>query len=143
MQRGRKSAAAIAAQLNATGAEPRLTAPPCMTAAEKRMFNELITNCSTKHFRRTDIPLITSYIEASLLARSAARDPEQIRVWDKAIRLQCLLSTRLRLTPSARTDPKDIARNQPSPLRFPWENNEQHKARLAGEQKQEDDDDEE
>ena len=134
-QRGRKSAANVSAP-NINGTSPRLTAPASMTTAERQLFNELIAACAANHFRRSDIPLITSYVEATLMARAAARDPERFAIWERAIKLQCTLSTRLRLTPSARSDPKTVARGQTNDLRFPWESTEQHQARMAGQQQE-------
>ncbi len=121
MQRGRKSASALAAQPNVTGKQSRLTAPASLTTAERAMFAEMTASCSAEHFRRSDIPLMISYIEATLLARYAARDPERIAIWEKAIKLQCSLATRLRLTPSARSDPKTVARREVPEGPFPWD----------------------
>ena len=121
MQRGRKSASAIAAQPNVTGKPSRLTAPASLTTAERTMFVEFTVSCSAQHFRRSDIPLMVSYIEATLLARDSARDPDRIATWEKAIKLQCSLATRLRLTPSARSDPKTVARREVPEGPFPWD----------------------
>lgn len=131
--RGRKSAASVAIAVNVSGKPSRLTAPASMTSAEKALFNELVAGCSAEHFRRSDIPLLTSYVEASLLARSAARDPERVAIWSQSVKLQCTLATRLRLAPSARSDPKTIGRNgDQAQLRWPWESEAQFEARLQG-----------
>jgi hypothetical protein len=50
-----------------------------------------------------------SYVQATLMARQTVRDPEQVATWDKAVRLQAMLATRLRLTPQSRSDPKTTA----------------------------------
>ena len=39
----------------------------------------------------------------------------------KAIKLQCSLATSLRLTPSARSDPKTVARREVPEGPFPWD----------------------
>ena len=86
------------------------------------LFVELINACSPQHFVQSDLPLLVSYVQATLLARSMARDPEKIAVWEKAVRMQATLATRLRLAPQARTDPKSIARQAARRLGPPpWE----------------------
>jgi hypothetical protein len=63
---------------------------------------------------QSDLPLLVSYVQATLLARRAAtalaKDISMIAIWEKATRMQATLATRLRLAPQARSDPKTIAR---------------------------------
>jgi hypothetical protein len=120
MKRGRKSSAELIALPNVTGAPPRLSPPTYLTAAEKKFFVNLINACGPKHFVESDLPLLTSYTQASLLARAAARKPKDIAIWEKAVRVQATLATRLRLAPQARTDPRTIARQQHYLGTAPW-----------------------
>ncbi|MGB9394444.1 MAG: hypothetical protein WCB32_06625 [Pseudolabrys sp.] len=74
------------------------------------LFTELVAACDARHFVESDLPLLVSYVQATLLSRSTARDPDKIAIWEKATRMQATLATRLRLAPQSRTDPKTIAR---------------------------------
>jgi hypothetical protein len=119
-QRGRKSADLVA--IGGLGGKPqKLTPPADLQEAERAMFVELIDACDARHFRLSDLPLLTSYIQATLLARGTARDPNNIAVWEKAVRVQASLATRLRLSPQSRTDPKTIARQPEKRGLLPWE----------------------
>jgi hypothetical protein len=118
-QRGRKSA--DLAVLNVDGSPPRLEPPADLREDERTLFTELIDATDTRHFRPTDLPLLTSFIQATLLARSTARNPNKINVWERAVRVQATLATRLRLSPQSRTDPKTIGRQQARPFKRPWE----------------------
>jgi len=119
-QRGRKSAANIA--LNVDGTPPRLEPPAYLEHDERTLFSELIASCDARHFVESDLPLLTSFVQATLLARGTARDPLQVAVWEKAVRMQATLATRLRLAPQARMDPKTIGRRMQSPVGPPpWE----------------------
>ena len=121
-QRGRKSAANLAA-LRLDGTPPRLEPPTYLRHDERTLFAELVVGCSPKHFVASDLPLLVSFVQATLLARCTARDPSKIAVWEKAVRVQATLATRLRLAPQARTDPKTIARQQAAQRLgpAPWE----------------------
>jgi hypothetical protein len=118
-QRGRKSA--NLAVLNVDGSASKLEPPPNLSDDERTLFAELIDTTNARHFRPTDLPLQTSFIQATLLARSTARDPGKVATWEKAVRLQATLATRLRLSPQSRTDPKTIGRQQARPFKPPWE----------------------
>ena len=116
-QRGRKSLANIVT-MNVDGLPPRLTAPSGLSADERTMLNELIAVCDPRHFVKSDLPLLVSFVQSTLLSRRAAaqmkRDPDMVTVWEKSTRMQATLATRLRLAPQARTDPLTIARQQAS-----------------------------
>jgi hypothetical protein len=66
------------------------------------------------HFHESDRPLLTLYVEAVTLARRSARGlgkaPAQIQVWERAARLATQMSSKLRLCPSSRIDPKTLGR---------------------------------
>lgn len=112
MQRGRKSLEALATPVLVEGKPPPLEPPKHLNAAERKLFRELIAVVDTRHFVKSDLPLLTTFVQATLMARFAAHDPEQIATWERAARVQATLATRLRLAPQARTDPKTIARQQ-------------------------------
>jgi hypothetical protein len=122
-QRGRKSAAASAIEPHVIPGTSRLTPPSSLTKAEQTAFTELMASCDPAHFRESDMPLLISYIQATATARKTARDPAKAGLWEKAVRLQAMLATRLRLSPQSRIDPETIGRQQGfyNGLRKPWE----------------------
>jgi len=124
-KRGRKSGDELAV-INVNGDPPRLDPPPTLTDPERALFVELVQACSPKHFVPSDLPLVVSYVQATLLSRravtSAATAPAMLALWEKATRMQATLATRLRLSPQARTDPKTIGRQMPQRIGPPpWE----------------------
>src|SRR5262249_48864503 len=94
------------------GIDPRLDPPPFLNADERQVFIELTASAS--HLRTADVPLIASLAQATVIARRAVRKPGDLAAWERAVRIQCMLSTRLRLTPQARTHPATIGRQQHS-----------------------------
>jgi hypothetical protein len=74
---------------------------------------------------KSDLPLLVSFIQATLLVRRAATgmvdDSDLIAVFEKSVKLQATLATRLRLAPQSRLDPKSVARQQPYEGRRPWD----------------------
>jgi len=124
-QRGRKSGDDLA-EINVNGDPPRLDPPRTLTDPERALFVELVQACSPKHFVPSDLPLVVSYVQATLLSRqavtNAATVPAMLALWEKATRMQATLATRLRLSPQARTDPKTIGRQMPQRIGPPpWE----------------------
>ena len=118
-QRGRKSVANLAT-LQVDGAPPKLQPPAYLEADEQLLFYELIDACSPQHFRPSDMPLVVSYVQATLISRNAAHEPDKITLWEKAVRMQATLATRLRLSPHSRISPKTVARQQPRRGPPPW-----------------------
>jgi hypothetical protein len=119
-QRGRKTAETLVA-LAVNGKPPRLKPPAGLSSLERELFIELVEAVEPAHFISADLPLLISFIQTTLLVRSTANQPDQIAVWEKALKLQVSLATKLRLTPSSRIDPKTLARQQRPPLPRPWE----------------------
>ena len=119
-QRGRKSLASVLALNLEENASP-LIAPSFLNAEERALFTELVGICDPSHFHQSDIPLLLSYIQSTLISRCAAHDPDKITIWEKATRMQATLATRLRLSPQSRVDPKTLGRHQPYLGRKPWE----------------------
>jgi hypothetical protein len=114
----RKSAYDNIVPIGHTGLPPHLTAPSGLSVEERNLFDELVRSCDPRHFVKSDLPLLVSYIQSTLLSRSSfakmKKDPDMVAVWEKATRMQATLATRLRLAPQARTDPLTIARQQAS-----------------------------
>ena len=68
-----------AASLEITPASPRsnrLRPPATLSEPERDLFLAIVGNCSHDHFRASDLPLLSRYCEASVLAERAA---EQLR----------------------------------------------------------------
>jgi hypothetical protein len=124
-KRGRKSGDELVA-INVNGDPPRLDPPSTLTDPERALFAEIVEACSPKHFVPSDLPLLVSYVQATLLSRQAATNAAtgaaMLALWEKATRMQATLATRLRLSPQARTDPKTISRHMPQRTGPPpWE----------------------
>ena len=116
-QRGRKSEASSLVVVS--GAPPRLAPPADLSDEEKALFLDLVNACSPRHFVESDKPLLISFVQATLMAREAHRQCK-LETWQKAIKLQALLATRLRLAPQARLDPKTVGQFQQSSGPKPW-----------------------
>ena len=80
LQRGRKSAGNLALP-RVDGTPPPLKPPTCLRNAERKLFNELIAACDPKHFVESDLPLLASYVQATVMAQNAVRD-RVIAVWE-------------------------------------------------------------
>ncbi len=105
-----------AASLEITQASPRsnrVRPPPTLSEPERNLFVAIVGNCSQDHFRASDLPLLSRYCEASVLAERAAQQLRDAPVIDckpspwlpvreKATREMVALSMRLRLSPQAR-----------------------------------------
>ena len=89
------------------------------------MFREIVAACSADHFTASDMPLIVSFVQSTLMARnaiqSASSDKDALLRWDRAVKLQAVLASKLRLCPLSRVDPKTLGRNTPRPhYPRPW-----------------------
>jgi hypothetical protein len=116
-QRGRKSGASLAV-IAVDGRPDRLEPPRYLNKAEKAVFTELAAN---GRFIATDAGLLASLAQATVMTRKAARDPANSAAWERAVKVQAMLSTKLRLTPQARTDPKTVGRQRQRNYPAPWE----------------------
>lgn len=114
-QRGKKSTAEIVT-LNVGSMPPRLLPPSDLSVDERRLFVEVVSAVDPRHFVKSDLSLLISYVQSTLLSRHAyktaklAKNPNMLLVWEKATRMQATLATRLRLAPQARADPKTVGR---------------------------------
>src|SRR6516225_2566738 len=99
-KRGRPSQFDLA-EPRVDGSPPPLDPPANLNDEERSLFLELVGSISTRHFVPSDRPLLTSFVQSTVLARhaikTAATDPAALTVWEKSTRLQATLATRLRL----------------------------------------------
>jgi hypothetical protein len=130
-QRGRKSAAALSV-IALDGQSARPSPPATLSEPERELFVAIVAGCDAGHFRQPDLPLLSRYCEAAVLAEQAALELRNgavvngkpspwIVVQEKCVRSMVSLSMRLRLSPQSRLDPKTLGRQQPYPGRPPWE----------------------
>ncbi|MGB8106741.1 MAG: hypothetical protein WCF47_20950 [Pseudolabrys sp.] len=117
-QRGRKSSADLSTLPVIDAALMRLAPPHYLNKTEAAVFTEL---AATGHFVPTDAGLLASLAQATVMACNAARDPAKSVVWERAVKMQAMLSTKLRLTPQSRTDPKTVGRQPQRGYPAPWE----------------------
>ena len=115
LQRGRRSAEQLALRV-IDNPRPSLEPPRGLTKAERSTFTELAL--TARHLGPSDAPLLASLVQAITLVRKTARDPSRFEAWEKATRVQAMLSRSLRLTPQARTDAKTVGRQQPPSLSY-------------------------
>jgi hypothetical protein len=86
----------------------RLRPPSELSAAERRIFNDLISHTKPTHFVASDLPLIATFCRAIAIERSAAaalkagKDKTALSRWSQATKVLVALSLRLRLSPQAR-----------------------------------------
>ena len=106
-QRGRISAAALSV-LSVDGQQARPFPPACLSEPERELFASIVGGCDGDHFRQTDLPLLSRYCEAAILAERAARELRNgavvdgrpspwVVVQEKCVRAMVSLSMRLRL----------------------------------------------
>ena len=109
MQRGRKSSAELSVIPLADHRE-WLPPPADLTPSEQSLWHDLITSCPNGQFVRSDFPLLTSYVQATLLARSFAKartlTAADAQVLKAAMQMQAAMAAKLRLTPNSRIGPK-------------------------------------
>jgi hypothetical protein len=107
-QRGRKSPEQQSIVVD--GTPPRLSAPPGLSKAERTLFTTLANACDPRHFVEADLPILVSFVQATLMVRKLANDANKISEWDKVVRAQMALARSLRLTVHTRLDPETVAR---------------------------------
>ena len=130
-QRGRISAAELS--VIGVDVQPVRPSPPAyLSEPERELFFSIVCGCDAEHFRQTDLPLLSRYCEAAILAERAALELRNgavvdgkpspwIVVQEKCVRAMVSLSMRLRLSPQSRIDPKTLGRQQPHPGPRPWD----------------------
>ena len=60
--------------------------------AERRLFEEMAA--SAEHLRPSDVPLLQSYVQATIASRRYARHPSKVDCWEKAVRVQTMAKDR-------------------------------------------------
>jgi hypothetical protein len=129
-KRGRKSEAELLgpAFTCIDVARKPVSTPSGLDPAVRKIFVEVVASCDPQHFRQADVPLLISYATATNLARCYAsnigEDATALKAWTECTKLQISLATKLRLTPSSRTDPKTVGREQDFSSRVglrPWD----------------------
>jgi phage terminase small subunit len=132
MKRGRVSAAELSV-IDIDVQQARLSPPACLSGPELELFSSIVNACDVEHFRQTDLPLLSRYCEAAILAEQAALELRNgavvdgkpspwIVVQEKCVRAMVSLSMRLRLSPQSRLDPKTLGRRSEPPRGpMPWE----------------------
>ena len=80
-----------------------------------RLFVALMTlsGCALDEIEEEDLSEVESEIRDGNLATQS--------LWEKAVRMQATLATRLRLSPHSRISPKTVARQQPRRGPWPWD----------------------
>jgi hypothetical protein len=106
----------IGGRRHATSAQTAATSQPGCT-----LFDELVNACSARHFVESDLSLLSRFVTATIIARDTAHDPNKIAMWERAVRMQATLVTRLRLSPQSRADPKTVGRHSERTRPLPWE----------------------
>ena len=121
----RKSAAAAAVSPRVDARGNRLQPPSDMDDASSAVFRRLTASNRPSHFTHADIELLRAFAEAAVLATQAykelraagpviaGRPSPWLTVQEKSVRALGVLAPKLRLGPSARTDPKTTARGMP------------------------------
>lgn len=120
-QRGRKSSANLVVLPAVDGNPPRIKPPAYLNKSELILFDELVSACSPCSLVESDVPLLVSYVQATLIARDAAHDPKKFGAFERAVKMQATLATRLRLTPHSRITPRTAGRQQEPQYPRPWE----------------------
>ena len=129
--RGRISAAAMS-MIGVGGEQARPLPPAGLSEPERELFSSIVDGCDAEHFRQTDLPLLSRYCEAAVLAEQAALELRNgavlngkpspwIVIQEKCVRAMVSLSMRLRLSPQSRLDPKTLARQLPHSGPQPWD----------------------
>ena len=97
----------------------RIDPPDDLTPSERTLLHQITASCPPGHFVQSDVFLLVNFVRATLLSRRAAEalaanptDTAALGVWERACRMQAMLALKLRLAPSARTDPQVTARAQ-------------------------------
>jgi phage terminase small subunit len=104
--RGRKSMASLSVVSPVEPVE-RLRPPAFLAPEEAEVFADIIAATSAKHFRPSDLPLLTAYAQAIATQRIAAAEFKKqplvsAAVEERAAKTMVMLSLRLRLSPQAR-----------------------------------------
>jgi hypothetical protein len=132
--RGKKSTAELSIVRLQTNTTPRISPRSEAPAEVRALFAEIVASCPPTHWRPSDTYLVESLAQAILTERAAyqnialesavvgARVSQWISVAATSCKQIALLSTKLRLTPQSRSDPKTVGRrSRNAGMPKPWE----------------------
>jgi hypothetical protein len=105
------------------GRQSRLRPPASLSEAERSLFASLVAANSPGHFKTSDLPLLSQYVQAAVLSDQAVAElrvspvvngkpSPWLTLFEKTNRAMVSLSMRLRLSPQARA-PNNPSRPQP------------------------------
>ena len=105
MKRGRKSAEELGISVIDVQRQ-RLTPPDYLNAHEAEIFRSIVDNCDPLHFRKSELPVLCSYVTAVNLSRWRAHkvnegDQNHHKQWLECTKLVALL----------RLDKRSVERN--------------------------------
>lgn len=118
----RQSAAAAAMPPVPHAHATRLSPPSDLDPLAVAVWCRIVASCAPTHFNPADGELLRAFVEAATLSQEAYREMRAhgrvldgrpspwLVISEKATRTMSALAPRLRLGPSARTDPKTTAR---------------------------------
>jgi len=79
-----------------------------LTASEAKLFREIVNVSHADNFIASDVYLLASYVQAIEASRRASKammkNPKMVVIWERTVRVQAQLATKLRLTPTSRYD---------------------------------------
>ena len=117
-QRGRQSGAGLEI-IPPASAGPNLQPPRHLIATEARLFHEVVANAPPGQFSASDVYLLATFAQVTLLvegaARAAAKANDKTRqarfkMLDQAVKMQALLASKLRLATQSRIAPRTVCR---------------------------------
>lgn len=116
MQRGRPSAKSLSVVQLPTARRRGPEPPAHLTKREKALFRQIVAENEAGHFAPTDSLLLASLAQATGMVIELSkdlkkkRDPRHVQSWERAVRSQAMLATKLRLTTQSRLDRKVAGR---------------------------------
>jgi len=109
MKRGRQSAAELSVVPIIDAGMTRLDPPSHLSSVERKLFCEIVDSVHPNHFTPVDVHLLCTFVQVTLIARSSVKGlPKSVAIWDRAVKLQATLATRLRISPQSRLDKKSV-----------------------------------
>jgi hypothetical protein len=92
----------------------RIEPPRYLTTPERKLFAELVAATNVRHFTESNVPLLVSYVQATTLAqqaiKKAGKDAAALARWEKAVKVQATLATRLRLAHNKQVHGRNVRR---------------------------------
>jgi hypothetical protein len=122
MKRGRTSLAELSVVSIDATTKP-IEPPEFLTPKEAKLFREVVASVSPKHFVPSDAHLLATFVQVTLTGREAIKGlPDTIGIWDRCVKTQAILATKLRLAPQSRLDQRAAGRStREMPTKTPWD----------------------